>query len=69
MSIINHKSHNYRCARIVMELHLKKLLDQVKNAIWLKHYAYCNEKIHVQWIRRYIFVPQQGKSLELWDCL
>jgi len=54
---------------MVMELHLKKLLDQVKNAIRLKHYAYCNKKIYVQWIRRYIFVPQQGKSLELWDCL
>jgi|GEM_PF-2137769 len=39
---------------MVMELHLKKLLDQVKNAIWLKHYAYCSEKIYVQWIRRYI---------------
>jgi len=38
---------------MVMELHLKKLLDQVKNAIRLKHYAYCTEKIHVQWIRRY----------------
>jgi len=53
---------------MVMELHLKKLLDQVKNAIRLKHYAYCTEKIHVQWIRRYILVLQQGKSLELWAC-
>jgi len=54
---------------MVMKLHLKKLLDQVKNAIRLKHYAYCTEKIHVQWIRRYIFVLQQGKSLELWAYL
>jgi len=53
---------------MVMELHLKKLLDQVQNAIRLKHYAYCTEKIHVQWIRRYVLVPQQGKSWELWDC-
>ena len=30
---------------MVMELHLKKLLDQMKNAIRLKHYAYCTEKI------------------------
>jgi len=54
---------------MVMEPRLKKLLDQVENAIRLKHYAYCTEKIHVQWIRRYILVLQQGKSLELWDCL
>jgi hypothetical protein len=43
---------------MVMELHLKKLLDQVKNAIRLKRYAYCTEKMHVQWIRRYSLVPQ-----------
>jgi len=47
----------------------EKLLDQVQNAIRLKHYVYCTEKIHVQWIRRYILVLQQGKSLELWACL
>ena len=47
----------------------KKLLDQVRDAIQLKHYAYRTEETYVQWIRRYIFVPQQGKSLELWDCL
>jgi len=29
---------------MVMERHLKKLLDQMKNAIRLKHYAYCTEK-------------------------
>jgi len=54
---------------MVMELRLKKLLDRVKSAIRLKHYASCTEKIYVQWIRRYILVLQQGKSLELWDCL
>jgi len=54
---------------MVIELHLKKLLDQVKNAVRLKHYAHCTEKIHVQWIRRYVLVPLQGKPLELWDCL
>jgi len=54
---------------MVMELHLKKLLDPVKNAIRLKHYAYRTEKIYVQWIWRYISVLQQGKSLELWACL
>jgi len=54
---------------MVMEPRLKKLLDQVKNAIRLKHYAYRTEETYGQWIRRYILVPQQGKSLELWDCL
>ena len=54
---------------MVMKLHLKKLLDQVKNAIRLNHYAYYSEKIHVQWIQRYVLVLQQGKSLELWACL
>jgi len=53
---------------MVMERHLKKLLDQMKNAIRLKHYAYCTEKICVQWIWRYALVPQQGKSWELWAC-
>jgi len=63
MSVINHR------LVVVMKLRLKKLLDQVKNAIWLKHYAYCTEKIYVQWIRRYILVLKQGKSLALWACL
>jgi hypothetical protein len=48
-----------------MELHLKKLVDQVQNAIRLKHCAYCTEKIYVQGLRCYILVPQQGKPLEL----
>jgi len=54
---------------MVMELHPEKLLGQVKNAIRLKHYAYCTEKRHGQWIRRYILALQQGQSLELWACL
>jgi integron integrase len=32
----------------------KKLLDQVRDAIRLKHYAYRTEETYVQWIRRYI---------------
>ena len=32
----------------------KRLLDQVRDAIRLKHYAYRTEQIYVQWIRRYI---------------
>ncbi|MBW4655159.1 MAG: phage integrase N-terminal SAM-like domain-containing protein [Kaiparowitsia implicata GSE-PSE-MK54-09C] len=32
----------------------KKLLDQVRDAIRLKHYAYRTEETYVHWIRRYI---------------
>ena len=31
----------------------KRLLDQVRDAIRLKHYSYCTEQTYVQWIRRY----------------
>jgi hypothetical protein len=31
-----------------------KLLDQVREAIRLKHYSYRTEETYVQWIRRYI---------------
>lgn len=32
----------------------KKLLDQVRGAIRIKHYSYRTEETYVQWIRRYI---------------
>ena len=32
----------------------RKLLDQVRDAIRLKHYTYRTEEAYVQWIRRYI---------------
>ena len=32
----------------------KKLLDQVRDAIWLKHYSIRTETSYVNWIRRYI---------------
>jgi integron integrase len=32
----------------------RKLLDQVRDVIRLKHYAYSTEKSYVDWIRRYI---------------
>ncbi|PZO42850.1 MAG: integrase [Shackletoniella antarctica] len=32
----------------------KKLLDQVRDAIRLKHYSYRTEQTYVQWVRRYI---------------
>ena len=32
----------------------KKLLDQVRDVIRMKHYAYRTEETYVQWIRRFI---------------
>lgn len=32
----------------------KKLLDQVSDAIRVKHYSYRTEKTYIEWIRRYI---------------
>ena len=34
----------------------KKLLDQVRDAIRLKHYAYRTEETYGQWIRRFILL-------------
>jgi hypothetical protein len=33
---------------------LKKLLDQVRDLIRMKHYSYRTEETYVQWIRRHI---------------
>jgi integron integrase len=38
-----------------MEQRPKKLMEQVQDAIRLKHYSYKTEKSYVGWIRRYIF--------------
>ncbi len=38
----------------VMEQRPKKLLDQVRDAMRLKHYALSTEKSYVNWIKRYI---------------
>ena len=32
----------------------KKLLDQVRDVVSLKHYAYRAEQSYVDWVRRYI---------------
>jgi integron integrase len=37
-----------------MEPRPRKLLDQLRDAIRLKHYAYRTEETYVQWVRRYI---------------
>ena len=43
----------------------KKLLDQVRDAIRLKHYAYRTEKTYVQWIRRYIIFHNKRHPKEI----
>ncbi|ASC71819.1 Integrase/recombinase [Halomicronema hongdechloris C2206] len=45
----------------------KKLLDQVRDTIRLKHYSYRTEQTYVQWIRRYILFhdkrhPKESRS-------
>jgi hypothetical protein len=40
--------------RNIMQQPPKKLLDQVRDTIRLKHYSYRTEETYVQWIRRYI---------------
>lgn len=36
----------------------KKLLDQVRDSVRLKHHSYRTEQTYVQWIRRYILISQ-----------
>jgi hypothetical protein len=48
----------------------KKLLDQVRDAIRLKHYAYGTEQTYVDWIKRYILFhgkrhPREMSSTEI----
>jgi len=40
-----------------------KLLDQVRNAIRLKNYAYSTEKTYVHWIKRYILFHNKRHPL------
>ncbi|MBF2049054.1 MAG: phage integrase N-terminal SAM-like domain-containing protein [Elainella sp. C42_A2020_010] len=43
----------------------KKLLDQVRDAIRLKHYVYRTEETYVQWIRRYILFHNKRHPKEM----
>ena len=43
----------------------KKLLDQVRDAVRLKHYAYRTEETYVQWIRRYILFHNKRHPNEM----
>ncbi|NEP18708.1 MAG: hypothetical protein F6J97_17715 [Leptolyngbya sp. SIO4C1] len=43
----------------------KKLLDQVRDAVRLKHYSYRTEQTYVQWIRRYILFHDKRHPREM----
>ncbi len=43
----------------------KKLLDQVREAIRLKHYSYRTEQTYVQWIRCYILFHDKRHPQEM----
>jgi site-specific recombinase XerD len=43
----------------------KKLLDQVRDAVRLKHYAYRTEETYVQWIKRYILFHNKRHPNEM----
>lgn len=43
----------------------RKLLDQVRDAIRLKHYSYRPEETYVQWIRRYILFHNKRHPHEM----
>ena len=43
----------------------KKLLDQLRGAIHLKHYSYSTEQTYVYWVKRYILFHDKRHTHEL----
>ncbi len=43
----------------------RKLLDQVRDAIRVKHYSYSTEKTYVHWIRRFILFHNKRHPAEM----
>ncbi|WOD40493.1 phage integrase N-terminal SAM-like domain-containing protein [Nodosilinea sp. E11] len=43
----------------------KKLLDQVRDALRLKHYSYRTEQTYIYWIRRYILFHNKRHPQEM----
>ena len=43
----------------------KKLLDQVRDVLRLKHYSYQTEKTYIHWIKRFIFFHNKRHPLEM----
>jgi integron integrase len=50
---------------MVMEPRPKKLLDQLRDVIRLKHYAYRTEETYVQWVRRFILFHEKRHPREM----
>jgi hypothetical protein len=50
-----------------MQQRPKKLLEQVRDAIRLKHYAYRTEQTYIHWIRRYILFHNKRHPIEIGD--
>jgi integron integrase len=50
---------------MVMEPRPKKLLDQMREVIRLKHYAYRTEETYVQWVRRFILFHEKRHPREM----
>ena len=45
----------------------KKLLDQFRDVIRLKHYSIRTEQAHVNWIRRFILFHNKRHPKEMWS--
>jgi len=43
----------------------KKLLEQVSDVIWIKHYSYKTEKSYIGWIKRYILFHNKRHPKEM----
>jgi hypothetical protein len=48
-----------------MEQRPKKLIEQVQDAIRLKHYSYQTDKTYIHWIKRCIFFGHNKKHPEV----
>lgn len=42
-----------------------KLLDQVRDAIRVKHYSFRTEKTYINWIKKFIFFHNKRHPLEM----
>jgi len=48
-----------------MQQRPKKLLEQVRDAIRVKHYSYRTEETYVQWIRSFILFHNKHHPIEM----
>jgi Phage integrase, N-terminal SAM-like domain len=46
----------------------KKLLDQVRKALRVKHYAYRTLEAYLDWMRRYILFDDKCRPQDMADC-